>query len=185
MSIVERYHKPLWRAYQVIKDEIEGIDKVTVLQMAVKAINDTAGYDGIVPTLLVFGAFPRMTHIDPSVPSIAQRATVIKKAMAEVTKLRTQRQVTDALRTWNGPLTDDIYTISLGSDILVWRVYEKSWNGPYKLLAIKGETATIELSHGLTAFRTTNIKRYTKDSTTDQVQPKQQEDSQAEQQEDS
>jgi hypothetical protein len=67
--------------------------------MAVKAINDTAGYDSIVPTLLVFGAFPRITHIDPSAPLIAQQATAIKKAMAKVTKLRTQRQVTDALRT--------------------------------------------------------------------------------------
>jgi hypothetical protein len=68
--------------------------------MAVKAINDTAGYDSIVPTLLVFGgAFPRITHIDPPAPLIAQQATAIKKAMAKVTKLRTQRQVTDALRT--------------------------------------------------------------------------------------
>jgi hypothetical protein len=58
-----------------------------MLQMAVKAINNTAGYDSIVPTLLVFGAFPRITHIDPPAPSIAQQATVIKKAMAEVTKL--------------------------------------------------------------------------------------------------
>ena len=67
--------------------------------MAVKAINDIAGYDGIIPMLLVFGAFPRMIHLDPPAPSIAQRATAIRKAMAEVTKLRTQRQVTDALRT--------------------------------------------------------------------------------------
>lgn len=180
MSIVERYHKPLRRAYQVIKDEIEGIDKVTALQMAVKAINDTAGYDGIVPTLLVFGAFPRMTHLDPPAPTIAQRATAIKKAMAEITKLRMQRQVTDALRTRNGPSTDDTHAIPLGSDVLVWRIHEKSWNGPYKLLAIEGETATIELPHGPIAFRTTNIKRYTSDNNTDQAQAQheQQEDSQ-------
>jgi hypothetical protein len=87
--------------------------------MAVKAINDTTGYNSIVPTLLVFGAFPRMTHIDPPTPSIAQRATAIKKAIAEVTNLRMQRQVTDALQTRNGPSTDDIHTISLSSDILV------------------------------------------------------------------
>jgi hypothetical protein len=90
-----------------------------MLQMAVKAINNTAGYDGIVPTLLVFGAFPRITHIDPPTPSIAQQATAIKKAMAEVTKLQMQRQVTDVLRTRNGPSTDDIHIIPLGLDILV------------------------------------------------------------------
>jgi hypothetical protein len=52
-------------------------------------------------------------------------------------------------------------------------------------LLFEGETATIELLYSLTVFCTTNIKRYTKDSTTDQVQPEQQEDSQARQQEDS
>jgi len=119
MSIVERYHKPLRRAYQVIKDKIEGIDKTMALQMAMKAINDTAGYDGIIPTLLVFGAFLRMTYKDPPAPTIAQRANAIKKAMAEVTKLRAQRQVTDALRTRNGPSTDNVHEIPIGLDVLV------------------------------------------------------------------
>jgi hypothetical protein len=39
--------------------------------MAVKAINNTAGYDSIVLTLLVFGAFLQITHINPSTPLIA------------------------------------------------------------------------------------------------------------------
>jgi hypothetical protein len=90
----------------VIKNEIKGTgaDRAMMLQMAIKAINNTAGYDGIVPTLLIFGAFPRMTHIDPPAPSIAQRVTAIKEAMAEVTKLQMQRQVTDVLQTRNRPL---------------------------------------------------------------------------------
>jgi hypothetical protein len=57
---VERYYTPLRRAYEIIQDELknEQIDKEMMLQMAVKAINDSAGPDGIVPTLLVFGAYP-------------------------------------------------------------------------------------------------------------------------------
>ena len=31
------------------------------LQIAIKAINNLAGPDGIVPTLLVFGAYPQIT----------------------------------------------------------------------------------------------------------------------------
>jgi hypothetical protein len=58
-----------------------------MLQMAVKAINDIAGYNSIVPTLLVFRAFLRITHINPPALSIAQQAIVIKKAIAKVTKL--------------------------------------------------------------------------------------------------
>jgi hypothetical protein len=56
---VERYYAPLRRAYKIIQDKLkdEQIDKEIMLQMAVKAINDSAGPDGIVPTLLVFGAY--------------------------------------------------------------------------------------------------------------------------------
>ena len=73
----------------MIKDKIEDtrVDRTIILQMAVKAINDTAGYNGIIPMLLVFGAFLRMIYLDPPVLSIAQQATAIRKAMTEVTKL--------------------------------------------------------------------------------------------------
>lgn len=161
MGIVERYHKPLRRAYEIIKEDLGTNNsleqKAMVLQMVTKATNDTAGYDGIVPTLLVFGAFPRISNIDPPAPSIAKRAAAIRKAMLEVSKLRAKRQVTDALRTRNGPVTSDI---PIGSDVLVWRVHENSWNGPYKILAINGETATVQMPHGPANFRSTNIKLY-------------------------
>ncbi|KAI2634264.1 hypothetical protein GGS26DRAFT_553076 [Hypomontagnella submonticulosa] len=35
--------------------------------MAVKAVNDTAGPDGLVPTLLVFGAYPRLVETSQSI----------------------------------------------------------------------------------------------------------------------
>jgi hypothetical protein len=52
--------------------------------MAFKAINDTAGLNGLVLTLLVYGAYPRITKYDPPSLSIAQRALAIKKAIVEV-----------------------------------------------------------------------------------------------------
>ena len=55
--------------------------------MAVKAVNDTAGPNGLVPTLLVYGAYPRMSNLDPPTPSIMDWVAVIQKAMAEVVKL--------------------------------------------------------------------------------------------------
>ena len=55
--------------------------------MAVKAINNTAGLDGLVLTLLVYRAYPRMSKLDPPALSIMEQAAVIWKAMAEVVKL--------------------------------------------------------------------------------------------------
>jgi len=51
--------------------------------MAVKAINNSAGPDRLVPTLLVFGAYPRITNNSPPSPSIVQRAKAIRKATKE------------------------------------------------------------------------------------------------------
>jgi hypothetical protein len=45
--------------------------------MAVKAVNDTAGPDGLVLTLLVYRAYPRITNLDPPAPSIIDRAAAI------------------------------------------------------------------------------------------------------------
>ena len=56
--------------------------------MAVKAINNTAGLDGLVPTLLVYRAYLRISNLDPSAPSITERAAIIRKAIAEIVKLR-------------------------------------------------------------------------------------------------
>jgi hypothetical protein len=82
--------------------------------MAVKAINDTAGPGGLVPTLLVFGAYPRMVDTD-STPSITDRAAAIHKAMEEVRKLRLQDQVQRALHQRNGPDASAIHDLPLNS----------------------------------------------------------------------
>jgi hypothetical protein len=34
--------------------------------MAIKAVNDTTGPNGLVPTLLVYGAYPRVSNLNPS-----------------------------------------------------------------------------------------------------------------------
>jgi hypothetical protein len=45
--------------------------------MAVKAVNNTAGPDGLVLTLLDFGAFLQITELDAPTLSIVQHATAI------------------------------------------------------------------------------------------------------------
>jgi hypothetical protein len=56
--MVERYYGPLQRAYQIITTKIPKISKEIALQMAFKAINNIASLEGLVPTLLVFRAYP-------------------------------------------------------------------------------------------------------------------------------
>ena len=87
IRITERYHGPVRRAYQIIVVEIRDIDKDMALQMAFKAINDSAGPDRLILTLLVFSTYPRMTEFDAPLLITTQRVTTIKKAIAEIQKI--------------------------------------------------------------------------------------------------
>jgi hypothetical protein len=116
---VKRYHAVIRLAYSIIITKLHGINKDMALQMSFKAINDSVGPDGLVPTLLVYGAYPRIVKSDPLSPTVLQRATVVKKAMTEIRKLQAKRQVNDALNTRNGPNTFNIHKLPLNSDVLV------------------------------------------------------------------
>ena len=121
ISIVERYYVPLRRAYEIITKELLHVTKHYVLQMAVKATNDIAGPDGLVPTLLVFGIFPRMSINDTSSATTIERGRTIRKAMKEVAELHAKRHVNEALRTRNGPNVTDVLGLAIGEEVLVWR----------------------------------------------------------------
>ena len=56
--------------------------------MAVKAINNTASLNRLIPTLLVYGAYLKINKLDPFTPSITDQAAIIRKVIAEIVKLR-------------------------------------------------------------------------------------------------
>jgi hypothetical protein len=89
---IERYHGSLKRAFEVIITNLgTSLAPEYVLQMAVKAVNDTAGHDGFVPIFLIFGTYSRFSSLSPSLPSLIIRANAVRKAMAEVRKLKARR----------------------------------------------------------------------------------------------
>jgi hypothetical protein len=95
------------------------INKIIILQMIVKTINDTVEPDDLMLTLLVFDAYSRMHVMNSSISSINQRAMTIEKAMIEMKKFRAERQVADALNTRNDLIVISIHDLSLNSNVLV------------------------------------------------------------------
>jgi hypothetical protein len=79
ISKVERYYTPLRRAYKIIRIELkeEGINNEVYLQIAIKVINNTASPNSLVPTLLVFKAYPRITLANLPAPLIIKRSKAI------------------------------------------------------------------------------------------------------------
>jgi hypothetical protein len=63
---VEQAYGPLRCTFDILRAELNSsTDDEDVLQMALKALNDTAGLNGLVLTLLVFGTYPRINANSP------------------------------------------------------------------------------------------------------------------------
>ena len=55
-----------------------------ILQIAIKAVNNLAGFNRIIPILLVFGAYPQLTKMDPLSLFVTKRTETIYTATKEV-----------------------------------------------------------------------------------------------------
>ena len=120
--------------------------------MAFKAVNDTAGPNGLVLTLLVFGSYPPILSDQPAItPKVKQRAMAIQKAMKELRKIMEKRKVADALGMRSGPSTLETVKLQPGDEVLVWCESGK-WISLYNLFHIADDTCTVELQHGPTIF---------------------------------
>jgi hypothetical protein len=122
ISKIKRYHGPLKRAFEIIIANLStSLAPEYVLQMAVKAVNDTAGHDGFIPIFLMFETYSRFSPSLLSSPSLTVRANVVRKAMAEVRKLKTKRQITDVFSQRNGPSVAKVKQLPLQNEIRIWR----------------------------------------------------------------
>jgi hypothetical protein len=81
--------------------------------MAVKAINDLIGLDGIVLILLVFGAYSRLIKIDPLFSSVTKRAEAICIITKEICRLYIKKQVKNTLAIRNSPDTKNTLDLPL------------------------------------------------------------------------
>lgn len=167
MTIVERYLQPIRRAFSVIRKESAGLDEEFALQMVVKSINDSVGPNGLVPTLLIYGALPRLglPH-DANKPSIFARAVSLCKATLKMTKFFSRRQVRDAIHTPNSPDLTTAHSMHIGSHALVYRPKKDSWKGPFSVPEIN-QKGIILLSPPPTRpmkFRSTIVKKFINES---------------------
>jgi hypothetical protein len=159
---VERYYQPLKRAFDILYKELSGINsKEAILQMAVKAVNDTAGFNGLISTFLVFGAFSRISHDSSFSPLITKRAKAVNQAIKELRKHMAARQMNAALNIRNGP-NPAAYSpmdLPLQSEVRVWRE-NGGWQGFFRVIAHDGQNVTLELPNGPAIFRFTMVVLY-------------------------
>jgi hypothetical protein len=95
--------------------------KQFVLQITIKTINNTAGPDGLVSTLLVFNTYSQITTTNTLSLIVTEHSKAITKAIKQIAELHTKRQVTDALRQQNGLNISNTLNVLISEDVLVYR----------------------------------------------------------------
>ncbi len=138
IGMVERYHKVVRDVYEKLKLEDSTMDKHLRLSIAFRCINDSVGIDGLVPTLLVFGVYPKLVA-QKNLPAstTVQRANAIHSATKLASRLLLKERVRRAAL--NGPAANleiikRVRGLISESPIIVYR--EKSgWTGPHRFIA--------------------------------------------------
>lgn len=123
-DVGERYHEPLRQNFDRIITELPSIDSEVALRLSVKAINDTAGPDGLVPSLLVFGSVPSFSAMNMDIPIQRERMAALATAYREMASISAKLRVQEALRSKLPPSTR--YLISPGDKVHVYRENKSS-----------------------------------------------------------
>jgi hypothetical protein len=100
---VERYYAFLRQVYKIIYNKFRDTSAKTSLQIAIKAVNNSAGPDGIIFIFLVFSIYPRIIKNSVLLLIITKRAKTIFKTTKEIRCFYVKQQVIDTLVIRNGP----------------------------------------------------------------------------------
>ena len=135
---VERYHSVVRRVYEKLKTDDPDMSPELRLSTTFRCINDSAGPDGLVPTLLVFGTYPKLGIKSEAIaPTTIERANAIRDAteLAEslMRKERLRRAAKDGPSA-NKSIIEQVKRLERDAPVLVYR--EKlGWQGPLDFIA--------------------------------------------------
>jgi hypothetical protein len=97
------------------------VSKQFVLQIAIKAVNNTAGPNSLIPTLLVFSTYLWITTTNTLSFIVTKHSKAIIKAIKQIAELHAKRQVINALRQQNSPNINNTLDILISKDVLVYK----------------------------------------------------------------
>eukprot|EP00171_Calliarthron_tuberculosum_P003183 IDg3183t1 len=165
----EKYHEFLRRIYRKVRLEHPKIAKEDCLSLSVHAMNNTAGPDGLAPTLLVFEVVPPLPLRFSDLPDQRDRMKILHKARAEMTKVIATSRIRTALNR-NVPAAAD-REVKIGSEVLFYREKGKVWEGPYMVVAGDGKNLWISIKNELKRVSVDKVREYVRPNTIDPEAP--------------
>jgi hypothetical protein len=153
-------HGPLRRIYRKVSFDFPAAPPEMILKCATKALNDTMGENGLVPSLLIFGIIPRFPILATDLPEQRERMRILAAAQVEYNTVVAERRILEALKSRVSDSADRVYEI--GEEVLVWRERPESWTGPYKITSIQENIVTIYHSNSEYEgrYNVANVKPY-------------------------
>ena len=151
IGLVERYHEVDRKVYEKLKIDDPTMSRELRLSTTFRCINDSAGPNGMVPTLLVFGSYPRLgVKSETIAPTTIERANSIREATDLAESLHRRERIRRA--STNGPtanydLIQRVKKLDNGSPVLVYREKE-GWKGPFDFIAADDHGAWVRNEHG-------------------------------------
>ena len=148
IGVGERYHAPLRQVFDKVMTDHPSLDPEVALRLATKALNDTSGPDGLVPSLLVFGSLPSFPAVNMDVPIQKHRMAALQTARKEMSSIVARLRIQEALRSRLPPAAK--YLIEPGDLVHIYREGNAStksqgeWKGPFKVVSVRGKQVTVD-----------------------------------------
>ena len=100
LSLCERYHPIIRRVFRKIRSEYPDFDIHVALSLAVYAVNTTTSPNGLTPSLLVFGAIPKLPLGSLRSLSNTQKegSAAMRAAREEMLGITAERRIAAALK---------------------------------------------------------------------------------------
>lgn len=170
LGIGERYHEPVRTTFRKLLLQYPMVRKTLLLQMTVKALNDTLGPEGLVPSSLVFGELPRV-HTPSETPknrdTLGERAALAHSARVEMQAIMSKMRVARGLRHSIPPAANHSY--DPGNFVLTWRENAVNnrigeWLGPFTVLGMDSDKKLVYVRDAKIGaarpFNVAQVKRY-------------------------
>ena len=164
LGIGERLHAPLRRIYRKIIFEFPQIDRIIALKLSTKAMNDTNGDNGLVPSLVVFGIIPQLPINSSEIPAQKERMVALSKAQMEMNAVIAERRILAALARSIPTATDFVFEI--GQEVLVYQERSKEWIGPATITGVRDKIVHVKSNEGQwhKTMNMQQVKRFVRES---------------------
>lgn len=149
----ERYHSPLRRIFYKIRSECPSANFDLILRLAIKAMNETMGPNGLVPSYLVFGILPRYPVLNTDLPTQSERMRIIQTAKSEMATIVAELRIKQALLSRPPAAASVIH--QPGDMVRIYREGDRRMIGPFRVIRIQEKEIYVDQDGRLAHYNIT------------------------------